>query len=110
MPQMPKGFKPLPAPMKALLDEAAAKQPADLVVAMRLALMFGDVETCTYITAKHFDKLPLEVQQELTRSGLKSISDITQDLVDGKYETPEATVAAQAQLMLQTDKATAIVH
>jgi len=85
---MPKEFKPLDPQMKAMIDAAAATEPADLVIAMRLALMFADYEICTYITAKHFDKLPAIVQAELRASGLKTISDMAQDLADGLHDEP----------------------
>lgn len=98
-PHIPAGFRPLSEQHMAALAGATPKQIAGHLA---LACMLGDVETCTYITARHFDKLPMEVQIELRTSGLKSISDITQDMIEGKVPDSEA---AMKELHTQTDTA-----
>ena len=55
---MPQGYRPLSADHKMLVDTLATQMPHRLPGMMRVCLMLEDYETCTYITAKHFDKLP----------------------------------------------------
>lgn len=73
-------WRPLGLGTKAELDSAT---PTALAAILAWAVQVGDVETCTYITARHFEKLPADTQKILREDGLKAISDITQALIDG---------------------------
>ena len=71
---------PLGPGSKVELDSAT---PTELDAILDWGAAVGDVETCTYITARHFEKLPADTQKILREAGLMAIADITQDLIDG---------------------------
>jgi hypothetical protein len=90
-------YRPLNAEEKAIVDRLANEAPEQLPMAMQVCLGIGDYDTCTYITAKHFEKLPADVQAHLKAAGLKEVSDLMCQLEEALLGTPEAAVMSDME-------------